>query len=356
MTTLTTTTTECTLDQARDALETWVRSTRWKRRGLSRALVIDAFEHSGAEHVIFQSFVEGRGTVETHEPYRGGDVDGPERGSAPDAWQISVATPAMWSDTRGSYEVPHTAVVRTCHGCGGRGEVRCGTCGGDGRVSCSSCGGSGSVTTTTTTTSTDANGNTSSSTYMTTSSCTWCSGSGTVQCSHCSGSGRVTCGTCSGACNLKHYRRLDVGFRTHTTEKILEKTDLPDHLVATVTGTLELAEEDERIEPKAGGGGPFRGATRVTEEVNAAANELIAAHVFEGQKLHRQKLVVRGVPVHEARYRWGKKTRRFWVYGLERAIHAPDFPISRHRVASLIGAIALVVAIVAVVVTYAQSR
>lgn len=349
-------TAECTLEEAREALEVWVKTTRWKRRGIARALVVDAFEHSGAEHVIFQSFVEGRATFETHAPYRGGDVDGPERGRAPEAWDMTVATPAMWNDTRGSYEVPHTAVVRTCHGCSGSGEVRCMTCSGDGRVSCSSCGGFGSITTTTTSTTTDSNGNTSTSTSTSSSMCSSCAGSGKVTCSRCSGSGRVTCTTCFGACNLKHFRQLDVGFRTHTTEKILEKTDLPDHLVATVSGILELAEEDERIEPQAGGGGPFRGATRVSAEVNDAANELIAGHVFEGQRVHRQKLVVRGVPVHEARYRWGKKTRRFWVYGIERAIHAPDFPTSRARVSLAIAAVSLLAAIIALAVMYARSR
>jgi hypothetical protein len=94
----------------------------------------------------------------------------------------------------------------------------------------------------------------------------------------------------------------------------------------------------------------------VSEEVNAAANELIAGHVFEGQRLHRQKLVVRGIPVHEARYRWGNATRRFWIYGMERAVHAPDFPISRERVAYLVAAISLVVAITTLAIMYAQNR
>jgi hypothetical protein len=178
-----------------------------------------------------------------------------------------------------------------------------------------------------------------------------------VTCSRCSGRGDVTCSTCTGHGRLRHFRRLDVAWRTHTTDRILEKTDLPDHLVRGVAGVLELAEEDARIEPKIGGGGPFRGETRVSEEVNAAANALVAEQVFgEGEKLHRQRLVVRGVPVHEASYRWGKATRRFWVYGLERAVHAPDFPLSTARLGIAIAIAVIVLGAIVGVVVYAYGR
>jgi hypothetical protein len=343
-----------TPDEARDALDAWVRTTRWRRRDVAKALAIESLEHSGAEHVIFQSFVERRTTVQAHDPHRGGDVDGPERGAAPEAWAMPLAAPATWTDARGSCEVPHTAVVRACHGCGGSGHVACSACGGTGTVTCGSCGGSGTITTTQTVTHTDANGMTTTTTEQHTQSCSCLIGH--VTCSSCSGGGRHTCSTCSGARALKHYVRLDVVWRTHTTDAILEKTDLPDHLVREADGVLEYGEEEDRIEPRVGGGGgPFRGGeTRVNEEVNAAANALIAGHAFgPEERVHRQRLVVRGIPVHEARYRWGRRTLRYWVYGLQRRVHAPDFPVSLSRVGLVILAVVAVVGLLAGGVAYA---
>jgi hypothetical protein len=132
---------------------------------------------------------------------------------------------------------------------------------------------------------------------------------------------------------------LHVRWWTWTTSEQIEKTDLPDQLVALAGGDEIHREDEARIEPGRGGeggGGPYRGvAVRVNADVEAAANRLIAQHdsTPEGDKLHRQRLVVRAVPVYEARYTWGNGVRCFWVYGKDRRVHAPNYPISRLRVA-----------------------
>lgn len=87
-----------------------------------------------------------------------------------------------------------------------------------------------------------------------------------------------------------------------------------------------------------GGGG------RVNPEVNEECNRLLASFRLPGgTKLHRQSLHVRSVPVYEGRYPWGKETRRFWIYGHEMNVHAPDYPRSIVRIGLAIGIPLLIV-------------
>lgn len=328
-------------DDALRALEAHVR-TRWLlRQGIARRLRVESFEPTGAFDVVFASWVEERGTARAERPYRGGAVDGPERGAAPDPWAVELARPPVWTAERRELPLPHTEEVRECGDCGGDGRVRCSSCGGDGRVACSWCGGSGSVTRTRTVTSTDANGHTTTSTESYSESCS-CIG-GTVTCSSCGGDGRVTCGSCEGEGRLVHFVRLDVVWRQHVTRQVLEKTDLPDNLVPKARGVAVVDEEAPRVEAAAGGAGPgpYReGGGRVNPEVNAAANELIAGHVFPAAvRPHRQRLLVRAVPVYEARYAWRDGGRRFWVFGTDRKVHAPEFPVSVGRIGLLVAAV-----------------
>ena len=86
-------------------------------------------------------------------------------------------------------------------------------------------------------------------------------------------------------------------------------------------------------------------------DVHDVANELIRSHRFPRDvKLHRQRLTARGVPVLEVHYQWGKETRRFWVFGLDRQVYAPSFPLSIARLAivasAVVAAVGLVVALV----------
>ncbi len=327
-----------TVEDAREALERHVRTTRWLRRGLAKKLDITSFETSGAFHVVFQSFTERRTKSAAFEAYWNQSIDGPENGPEPDVWDLSVPVPGWFINQSIALEVPHTATVRTCHVCGGGGEVRCDGCNGLGRNTCLRCGGDGRVTAQRMVTSRDSQGNTTTRWESYTTTCATCGGDGRVTCGTCGGTGWVTCSTCTGARRLKHFRRMDVTWTTHTSEHIIEKSDLPDELVSDARGTVLLQEEENIIRPQAeGGGGPFRGAMRVNPDVHRAANQLIERHRFPDEKLHRQRLTVRGVPVHEASYAWGKETRRFWVVGLDEQVHAPRYPLSVIRLSLAAG-------------------
>ena len=335
------------MDDARLALEAHVRTTRWLRRGLAARLPITHEAHSGAFEVSLESFTESRGIGPAHEPFHGQDVDGPERGTPPGPWQMRVDLPGLFLDWTASFEVPHTAAVRTCHTCNGSGRVTCGSCLGKGRVTCSNCGGRGHTESTRHVTETDAQGNTSTRTETERSTCWSCSGSGRVTCSTCRGDGRVTCGTCHGHRQLKHFQQLRVQWEYHVLQRVIEKTDLPDPLISGAAGRTLLQEEEAAIAERAGGqGGPYRGDVRVCQDVHDAANELIRSHCFPQEvKLHRQRLTVRGIPVVELHYGWGKETRRLWVFGFDRRVHAPDYPLSIVRIALAIAALVLAVGV-----------
>jgi hypothetical protein len=330
---------ELTLDAAREALELHVLTTKWLRRDLAQKLPIESFERSGSFHVVFRSFTEDRSIGPAFDPFWGGVVDGPENGRPPAPWDMQVRIPGTFINQDHHEPVPHTDVVKTCHGCSGAGKVTCSNCGGDGRVRCSSCGGDGRVERTRTLTRTNSQGQTETYTESYTESCSTCWGSGQVTCSTCGGDGRVTCPTCSGATRVKHFQQLHVAWKTLVADQVIEKTDLPDDLIGGAVGIVIHAEEEDRLEPSVGGaGGPYRGGGRVNAEVNEVSNRLLQSHRFRpGTKLHRQSLVVRAVPVYEARYAWGKETRRFWVYGTDQQVHAPKYPLSIIRLGMAIG-------------------
>ena len=333
---------DLTIDDARLALEQHVRTTRWGWRDLSRRLDIVSLERSGAFDVVLQSFSEERTVEGAFEPYRNQILDGPDRGRAPSPWKIPLQVPPMFTvEEKHIIRIPHTDEVRTCHVCRGTTRVTCAVCGGDGRVSCSSCSGTGSKLESRTKTITDSQGKTTTETEHYTVSCRQCGGDGRATCSNCSGSGEITCPTCKGHGQLCHFQRMHVLFATRTNSHQIEDTELPDELVGKADGIAIHQEEEVQIEAgdtADNAGGPYRGGNvRVNSRVATEANKLIASHQFNAsEKLHRQRLIVRAVPVWEARYRWRKEERKFWVYGTNQLAHAPNYPASPWRVGGAI--------------------
>ncbi len=352
--------TTLTLDAARQALELHVQSTKWLRRDLARKLRIDAFEPSGSFHIKARWFTEARSTSPAHEPYRGGLLDGPNNGRPPAPWDVPVPIPGSFIHQDHIEPLPHTDEVRTCHGCNGGGTVTCPRCSGSRRVSCSHCGGDGRVNASRTVTRTNSQGQSETYTETYTESCNVCGGDGKVTCPECNGDGNITCPTCRGATRLKHFVQLLVRWNTTVADKIIEKSDLPDSLVGGAQGIVIHAEEEDRLEPSAGGGagggGPYRGGgARVNSEVDAECDRLLAAfRLPRGAKLHRQSIHVRSVPVYEARYSWGKETRRFWVFGNDEQVYAPKYPLSLVRLGFVIGLPMAAIAIGAALFMVAQ--
>ena len=65
----------------------------------------------------------------------GEPIDGPQNGHAPGPWEIAAQPSQMFQDHVKTFEVPHTASVKPCHGCLGAGMTQCRRCLGAGQVS-----------------------------------------------------------------------------------------------------------------------------------------------------------------------------------------------------------------------------
>lgn len=127
-----------------------------------------------------ENLVEYRFAKWVYHSHYGGSVDSPVPfNPTPGPWDISVDLSSDYVDCKGTYKVPRTSFVLTCHTCYGTGRVTCMGCGGTGRVSRSR-------------TTTDSNGNSRTEYYYET-------------CISCGGTGRQICYTCSGTGELEWY-------------------------------------------------------------------------------------------------------------------------------------------------------
>ena len=59
-----------------------------------------------------ETYCEGRSTGSKYEPFRGGQVDGPENGTPPPPWEIECTYDKLFLDHTKKLEVPHTAHVQ----------------------------------------------------------------------------------------------------------------------------------------------------------------------------------------------------------------------------------------------------
>eukprot|EP00042_Codosiga_hollandica_P038097 m.306463 g.306463 ORF g.306463 m.306463 type:complete len:404 (-) comp55306_c1_seq5:13-1224(-) len=273
----------------------------------AKTMAIGPIRPSNAYHYKLETFCEGRSTSREYEPYFGGPVDGPQYGVAPGPWQIECQPSVMFVDSKARIEVPHTSIVKTCHHCTGSGMVMCWVCVGGGHQTCSHCGGSGH------THRTDAEGRTHRET------CFRCHGSGRVHCHRCHGRGRVECNVCRAQGRLRLFVLLTVQWTNHVSDHVLERTDLPDHLITGAAGQVVFQDENYLVAPF----GHFP-----EQDINLASQRLIPQHMQQWplERILRQRHVVRSVPVSEADFSFKDKRGRFWVYGLDRQVWAPEYP------------------------------
>ncbi|EDO42546.1 predicted protein, partial [Nematostella vectensis] len=295
-----------TEEQAREALLEYVSQHCCYGSGAAKNMEVKDIQPSSAYHYSLSSFCESRSTAWKFEPYTGQMIDGPNNGPAPPPWSIPAQHSGMFTDMVKKIEVPHTAVIKPCHECMASGYKRCYNCHGRGRTRCTWCHGSGHRTV-----------------YRDgehrRESCHHCHGSGRRRCITCHGHGRVRCWTCQGQGNLKTYIELTVKWQTHLSNHVTERTDLPDHLIVNCAGTDIFADEQIRVWPI---------TTFHDHDVNNGSQRLVQEHStsFPTERILMQRHLLRAVPVSEIQYKWNDKTLRFWVFGHDHKVHAPDYP------------------------------
>ncbi len=131
-------------------------------------------------------------------------------------------------------------VVRTCGGCGGKGQVNCNNCGATGKINCSYCFGAGEKNCascygrgyTERTETYYSNGQNQTRQIRTNCSCgngkircTSCSG-GKVTCTGCGGKKLVTCGSCSGCGRIMYDQQLTTYWKEETVTSAFPKMNI----------------------------------------------------------------------------------------------------------------------------------
>ncbi|KAH3860369.1 hypothetical protein DPMN_023267 [Dreissena polymorpha] len=63
-------------------------------------------------------------------------------------------------------------------------------------------------------------------------------------------------------------------------------------------------------------------------EINQNSVKLVQTHrtKWPNEMIHKQRQTLRGVPVTEVHFTWENQNFRYWIYGSERRVYAPDYP------------------------------
>lgn len=296
-----------TAEEAREAMLQHVAEHCCYGKGAAQDMTFRELKSSSAFHYTLETFAEARSTRWAYEPYKGQPIDGPECGPAPGPWDIQASAPSLFKSSKMDVEVPHTASVKPCHQCYGRGYERCFRCHGRGRLHCHMCHGSGRERVL-------ENGEHHHR------HCHTCEGSGRRRCYTCNGFGQVTCSVCKSHGNLKCFIKLTIQWKNHEKDYIVERTALPDELIRSVSGQLAFEEQYPRVWP----------ITHFPDqEVNTASKSIVTEHsrAFPTERILMQRQRVRIVPVTQVLYSWKEQQdASFFVYGFERKVHAPDYP------------------------------
>ncbi|XP_048747814.2 protein SSUH2 homolog [Ostrea edulis] len=291
-------------ETARQALLEYAAQQCCWGKGSAEKLTFKQLQSSTSYHYVLETFTEERSTKWDYDPFHGQHVDGPEFGPAPGPWDISATFKEFFKNETQHHEVPHTAYVKDCHKCNARGYVRCGKCHGRGRVKCGSCHGSGRKRV-----------------YRKGEhrvvSCSRCHGRGKRSCMRCGGDGRVKCPVCKSHCRLRWYIKLTINWMNNIGEHIVEKTELPDILISQAAGTMGFEDTQPRVIPI---------ARFPVPEINDASARLVGSHQFPNRRIHMQHHIIRMVPVTQCFCQLKEKDMKYFVYGLESRVHAPEYP------------------------------
>lgn len=293
-------------DARRALLELAQSNCCWGTKAAKKMEVKDVVGTS-AYHYIMESFTEGRRASYAYKPFKGGTIDSAHCGIVPLPWDIRCNPKAVFRNETRGIQVPHTEIVTKCHLCNDRGFNRCTKCRGRGTLRCGSCDGS-KITIVE-----DESGNKKEV------KCSSCTGKGQKNCSKCSGIGCTVCTACKGYGSITQYIELTVIYSHRTGDHIVERTDLPDHLIRNVKGGVLFEQTSELVRPI---------DNFFESEINSASNRLVQSHntSWPAERILKQKHQLRSVPVHECHFDYKGKPGRFWVYGNQKDVYTSDYP------------------------------
>ncbi|XP_070559103.1 protein SSUH2 homolog [Ptychodera flava] len=289
-------------DEAKEALLSYVTQHCCYGKSAARDMNINNILPSNALHYQLVTFAEHRTTKRAFKSYKGERIDGPSNGSPPAPWDIPCPPRNYFENEVRHLEVPHTQELKKCHRCKGSGRITCTKCHGVKKVKCDVCNGNGID-------------------RRSKRRCSACDGKKRRRCEKCNMSGRIVCVICHSVGKVKWFVKLTVIFQNSIGEDIVEHTDFPKDLIKGAEGSIIFDETQDMVYP-------------VTEypdqELNNISTRLVRLHFDTSQRnnkrIHKQRHMIRAVPVSEVHWTWQTHGSRFWVYGQEKKVHIQGYP------------------------------
>lgn len=301
---------------ARDAVLSYVSQNRCWGLACAREMTIMDITASSAFHYNLETCTEKRTAVWIHEPYTGQVIDSADRGPSPKPWDVLVVPPNPYREGQIVVEVPHSARVVNCYDCSTMGRRRCWSCFGNGEIQCNACNGTGKILEQESGGASEAQ---RANAPVIPKACYQCGGGGKRRCVVCLGPGQLPCKTCLARGQLKLSLQLTVSWRLYKSDRIVERTAVPELLIRSVQGRVAFDEEKAAVWPI---------NFFPDEAVNHASRELLDEHRarLSSEKTIAQRQSVRMVPVHQVAYVWRNYRGFFYIYGYDNLVHFPDYP------------------------------
>ncbi|XP_007888712.2 protein SSUH2 homolog [Callorhinchus milii] len=289
-----------TEDVARHALYQFAASRCCYQTSPSQDMVFQDLKPLNTYRYHLETFTEVRLPEWVHVPFTGQKVDSSDYGSPPLPWDIAVKAPPMFQNHTHKVPVPHTAGVKKCHKCRGRGKYKCAKCWGKGNIKCAPCRGHGIVRN---------------------KRCLPCHGTGVIRCGPCLGRGTRTCQVCKARGWLLFYIQLTVKWVNNAFEQIADQeVGLPVTLFSKVTGQNIFVDESYQVYPVLGFPDPL---------IDQASYKGVQEHQqrFAGKtRILQQRQTIELIPVTQVHFQWKGRTHDYFVYGTENKVYAPHYP------------------------------
>lgn len=292
-------------------------------------------------------------------------------------WSIEVplqSMPKVFTGYVHTSELPNSSFIKKCHGCQGKGKLKCKSCHGVGYEVCLSCSGKG----TTRNLSSFRSGRESCSyseshnsrrhdkstensdsspfysseynsrrdnsdyeassglkaTAWLTESCHFCHGAGQKRCWICAGKSYNHCPGCLGSGQLRCYLNLHVSFINHRDEGFLNNPDsiIPKDRLRLCKGRVLMDEVKDHLNPMDNFNIPeFSGKQSNADETNQlreTSRNMIEKHyqTYRNERLIKQKHRLTLIECHIVGYEWRKRKGNFVIYGDERKVYIAKYP------------------------------
>ncbi|XP_062924443.1 protein SSUH2 homolog isoform X1 [Mobula hypostoma] len=290
-----------TEDAAREALAQFATAHCCYSGRPTREMVFQDLTPFNMYRYRLETFTESRLTEWTHVPFTGQSVDSSACGTPPLPWDITVEMPPVFQDFTKKVPVPHTAAVKRCHKCKGRGKYRCSQCGGKGKLKCLSCGGRGL-----------SHGN---------KRCIQCGGSGLKRCGPCLGRGTRSCHVCKTSGQLLFYIQLTIKWTNNIFEQVADQQiGLPVALFSNVTGQNVFADENYQVYPIVG----FPDS--LIDQISQHGVQEHQDKFGRTTCILQQRQTIELIPVTKVLFQWKGQEHSYFVYGTEDNVYAPDYP------------------------------